>query len=270
MSMNRQMALGTEAELLKGSAYGSADKYNGRVSIFEFQQPRHDAYGIALGCTSWPDGAVVLDVGCGPGNYVRRLRTQASGVRIVGVDLSYGMVAETNTIAGVSVVEGDVERLPFPNDAFDRVLAMHMLYHAADLDGAVRELRRVLRPDGVVLISTNAIGHHHGLFETLRVAAGVQAWHHFTDRFVLENAEAPLRRQFESVELVRFQAELVLTDPEPAVRFVDSTDTYLASQLPPGAAWLDVIGRFRQLLADEIATNGEWRSPTDSGVFVCR
>ena len=55
--------------------------------------------------------------------------------------------------------EADVQDLPYPDKSFDAVIANYMLYHAPDLDKAVRELRRVLRPGGALLAMTN--GEHH-------------------------------------------------------------------------------------------------------------
>ena len=52
----------------------------------------------------------------------------------------------------------DVQALPFKDDAFDVVIANHMLYHVPDPDRGVAELARVVHRDGVVLAATNGYG----------------------------------------------------------------------------------------------------------------
>jgi ubiquinone/menaquinone biosynthesis C-methylase UbiE len=53
-------------------------------------------------------------------------------------------------------VVGDIQELPLADGSVDAALAMHMLYHVPDIALAARELRRVVRPGGVLMASTNA------------------------------------------------------------------------------------------------------------------
>ena len=62
-------------------------------------------------------------------------------------------------VRGARSAGASVAALPFAAGTFDAVLAMHMLYHAPDVTAAVVELRRVLRPGGVVLASTLSGDH---------------------------------------------------------------------------------------------------------------
>ena len=77
-----------------------------------------------------------------------------------GADLSPGMLHSARPLAGSDpLLVADAQALPFPCDAFDVTLAMHMLYHVPDRALAIAELRRVLRPDGVALVVTNSQRH---------------------------------------------------------------------------------------------------------------
>ncbi|MBV9581646.1 MAG: class I SAM-dependent methyltransferase, partial [Chloroflexi bacterium] len=76
---------------------------------------------------------------------------------IVGLDASPAMVEAAQQQAlqhdlPVIAIEGDAEHLPLPSATYDRVMANHMLYHVADQLAALRELRRVLKPNGRVLL----------------------------------------------------------------------------------------------------------------------
>lgn len=100
-------------------------------------------------------GLDVLDVGCGQG--IDLCEYARAGARATGVDLTPRHVelarkhlAELGLQA--TVVEGDAEQLPFADASFDRVSSNGVLHHTPDMAGALREIRRVLRPDGLATI----------------------------------------------------------------------------------------------------------------------
>ncbi|MGK5553743.1 methyltransferase domain-containing protein [Actinomadura kijaniata] len=102
-------------------------------------------------------GLSVLDVGCGPGTITTGLAERvAPGGRVVGVDPAGSVVAEAareaaeRGLADVTFATGDVYALDFPDDAFDVVHAHQVLQHLPDPVAALREMRRVCRPGGIV------------------------------------------------------------------------------------------------------------------------
>src|SRR5262249_25635887 len=108
--------------------------------------------------------------------------------------------------------------------SFDVVIANHMLYHVPDLPGAVRELRRVLRPDGLLAAATNGMGHLRELDDIAAAHAGGAVRHPVALNlsFRLENGAEQLAAAFDSVELRRFEDGLRITEAEPAVAYVAS------------------------------------------------
>jgi ubiquinone/menaquinone biosynthesis C-methylase UbiE len=102
-------------------------------------------------------GLRVLDVGCGTGDYLRVMAPLVAPGPAVGVDLSAALIsyAQRRTAPGrprVAFQVGDACRLPFADAAFDRVVANQVLLHLADPWRAVGEMRRVLRPGGLLSI----------------------------------------------------------------------------------------------------------------------
>ncbi|MGW2984625.1 methyltransferase domain-containing protein [Streptomyces goshikiensis] len=102
-------------------------------------------------------GMAVLDVGCGPGTITADLAELVSpGGRVTAVDAAEGVLAQARAHAaerGVTDVEfavADVHALDFPDDSFDVVHAHQVLQHVGDPVRALREMRRVCRPGGIV------------------------------------------------------------------------------------------------------------------------
>jgi len=96
-------------------------------------------------------GMKVLDLACGPGTLSKPLASLvAPDGELVGVDLAEGMLALAREagIANARFEVMDIERLTFPDAAFDAVACGHGLQFAPDLDRALAEARRVLRPRG--------------------------------------------------------------------------------------------------------------------------
>jgi SAM-dependent methyltransferase len=89
---------------------------------------------------------VVLDVGCGPGDDVLAL-----GDRCVGVDRAGGMCARAGA-RGAVVARADADLLPFPDATFAAARSDRTFQHLVDPEVALREVLRVLRPGGVVVL----------------------------------------------------------------------------------------------------------------------
>ncbi|MFO0709257.1 MAG: class I SAM-dependent methyltransferase [Sandaracinus sp.] len=94
-------------------------------------------------------GREVLEVGCGTGLVLERVARVAA--RAEGVDLSPGMLAHARG-RGLSVREGDATALPFADASFDVVYAFKVLAHVPDIERAIAEMFRVVRPGGHVLV----------------------------------------------------------------------------------------------------------------------
>ena len=153
----------TDQRLLRTQAYANSDNLLARASIYHYQQPQIDLVGWALEQVAWRGDERVLDVGCGPGQYLRRL-AERPGLRLIGMDISRGMLADLARAWDVAVplpqrVVADVQALPLPDASLDVALTMHMLYHVPDIERAARELRRVLRPGGTLLAVTGGASH---------------------------------------------------------------------------------------------------------------
>jgi SAM-dependent methyltransferase len=257
---------GTDRTRLR-QAYADSRKFDDRRSLYGYVHPRVDVLGWALDHVRFPTGGRVLDVGCGPGYYLERLRAQE--LELTGLDLSEGMLKQARTRVAASWIVADAQHLPTRADVFDIALAMHMLYHVADGGRGVAEIRRVLRPGGTLLVSAPARDH---LAEARALVAGVigPRLDRPSARFRLEDAAGILGAEFETVERDDLRGEVVLTEPGPMVRHIASGRDFYEPLLPPGMTWEAVIARVDALIRDEIGRAATFRARTHTGVLVCR
>ncbi len=102
----------------------------------------------------------VLDVGCGTGAILKQLGNPEKNV---GIDLAPEAILFCRQRGLNNVRQGDIHALPFADASFDAVICSSVLYHewVTDVEGAVREMHRVLRPGGVLLINVPAFPFLH-------------------------------------------------------------------------------------------------------------
>lgn len=98
----------------------------------------------------------VLDVGCGPGGFLRALAPHCR--RITGVDLTRSFVEECRAmidrerITNAGVLQASAMALPYADASFDRVLMVDTIHHLYDVVAGLREVYRVLRPGGTLIV----------------------------------------------------------------------------------------------------------------------
>jgi SAM-dependent methyltransferase len=137
-------------------------------------------------------GRDVLDAGCGVG-YGTKICADAGAARVVGVDVSDTALADAarriRDVPRAEVRHADVCALPLATATFDVVLCFEAIEHIADPERALDELRRVLRPEGVLLISSP----HRGVYP----AGNPYHVHEYTP----VELEAALRSRFANVRM---------------------------------------------------------------------
>lgn len=204
--------------------YSTADPLAARIALHRYGTNTEPWYGFVR--DRLPATGDLLDVGAGTG----ALWEEPYAGRLTLADASPAMCALLRGRA--PTVRADAMRLPFRDEAFDAVLACHMLYHVADPATALREMRRVLRPGGTVAVATNGSGHLIELFDVL----GDMPRPH--DAFPAERAAAALAEVFDDVVEHRYDDTLRVTDPA-------AVSAYLRT---------DVTDRVRERMRDGVFT----------------
>lgn len=231
---------------------------------------RNDWFPWVAAASGLAPAMKVLDIGCGAGWFwAANAQTLPDDLDITLGDLSEGMVAEalgrtrgTDRWSKVQGVVANVCALPFADASFDRVMALHMLYHADDQPKAIAEIARVLKPGGVALVATNG-KNSMATADALRQQA-----FDLPDvpviNFTLENAPELLGRQFGDIELRSRRDVMNVTDPEDLYAYLTS--------FPPGdSAFEKHLAILRAKITEGFRVGGgTFAIPVEAGLFLCR
>ena len=123
-------------------------------------------------------GTSLLDVGCGPGTVTVDLARRVAPGEVVGLDAAPGVLDEARAHAAQAGVDnvrfevGDAYTLPVPDSSFDVVHAHQLLQHLTDPVAALREMRRVARPGGLVAVRES----DYGGFTWFPESPGLDEW----------------------------------------------------------------------------------------------
>lgn len=235
-----------------------------RQSIYAYQRPLIDLPAVVLGLAALHGHETVADTGCGNGAYLAELARRGHAGPLLGVDLSAGMLHSARRRAShAGLVVGDAAALPLPDDACDLALAAHMLYHVPSPPAAVRELRRITRPDGQVLVVLNGEDHLHELRDLITTALGNVTGKDIPIRepLTLDGGAELLADGFTSVTRHDFTGELLIPGPGPVEDYVRSM--VITQNLPEPE---DLVQAVANLLRDGRTT---FRVRTHSGCLVC-
>lgn len=118
----------------------------------------------------------ILEVGCGKGRILKQIHKRFPGCKLEGVDISTGMLSYVPDY--VKTQEGDVEFLPYEDGLFDLVYTVECIEHSVNLRAAVRELVRVCKPGGKIIVIDKQLSNW-GRFTT-------PPWERWPNRMELE------------------------------------------------------------------------------------
>jgi ubiquinone/menaquinone biosynthesis C-methylase UbiE len=266
-----------DATYLQQNQYRTSSNLNARAALHRlFSTAVVDWPSWVFGFLGLAPGMRVLACGCGPGWLWRgNLDRIPADCHITLTDLSPGMVAEAEVALADSghqfeFQQANIQTLDFADEAFDVVVANHMLYHVPDLAQGLSEVQRVLKPNGRFVAATNGNNHMKELSSLIpeslsqlstsfRVRGeGVQL------SFRLENGRSVLTPYFESIDLHLYEDSLYITEVEPLL-------AYAFSMMPPEIDVAETaVSQLRGEWMEKISKEGAIKISKHSGVFVAR
>ena len=138
-------------------------RWVGRWFLWRMNQSHDGLTDWGLEHVAIGTSVAILDVGCGGGRTIQKLAAAAPGGKVSGIDYSIGSVEVSRSLNAAAIASGrvDVEqasvsKLPFPDASFDLVTAVETHYYWPDLVADLREVLRVLKPGGRLVVIAEA------------------------------------------------------------------------------------------------------------------
>jgi SAM-dependent methyltransferase len=266
--MRREAMTGTD---VLRAQYGDDRRLSARQALWTYRSgpPLTDT---VLDLAALTGTERIVDVGCGNGVYLAALRRRGHTGPVLGLDRSTGMARDAGVHGATTVA--DAQALPLDDASIDVALSLHMLYHVPDVDRAIRELRRVVRPGGTVLVATNGTGHTAEVKAVLAEAAdrvaGIRLDHDWdARRFPPEVARARLSSAFDRVDPHDLGDPCVVPDRDVVKAYIASWPPE-AVGLHAGPAWDAVLGAADGLIDSHFAIEPAFTVTSRTTVLACR
>jgi SAM-dependent methyltransferase len=252
-------------------------------SLLRLRQDIHDTYTVpkidfprwVLERAGLSGKESILDVGTGSGSYFNVMQQDYPSITYVGVDTSLGLLRFHSATSTVSV--GDAECLPFANGVFDVVMANHMLFHVPDIDKAIADFRRVLKPDGMIIAATNSnqtMPEFQALFRRALLLLSQQVRPNSPyllpphETFTLESGVRKLSKQFHVVVRHDLPSALIFSEVEPVMKYLDSLRNLREPSLPPDVTWEALMEAMHDQIQRVVTLHGELVVSKLSGVLI--
>lgn len=260
--------------------YATANNLNARKNLHTLYSTNPRGwYPWYMDQLDLPANANILELGCGPADIWRvNLGRFSEGWRVTLTDFSTGMIqaARENLFSACtfcpdrfSFAVVDAQAIPFPSASFDAVISNHMIYHIPDRTLGIREMRRVLRPEGKLYAATNGERHMVDLDAVVkRLAPDVMAQvipvsPSFASTFTIENGPEQLSQAFKTVTVRRYPDSLVVTDAQPLVDYVLSM-----TRFPFNPISQERKQAFLHAVEQEIRAHGAIQIGKDTGLLI--
>ncbi len=259
----------TDPAILRRDQYKDSSNLSARAFLHQrFSTNQTEWHFWVFDQFNFPKNCKILEVGSGPGYlwHQNQNRFQTSW-DIYLSDISIGMLEEAITALGNTMryrfTVHDACNIPFPENEFDAVIANHMLYHLPDIPAALKEIKRVLKPDSCLYAATNGPAH----FQEIKAWKSkffpdqeIPDWGTPTLRFSMENGEDLLSQDFTNVHFLEYPDSLLVDQVEPIIRYIRSY-TKLEESDSRTAELCDFLQK-------QITENGSIRITKESGMFV--
>ena len=249
--------------------YKNAKNLNDRISLHEkYSTNKQGWFNWLFNQIDFSKVNRLLELGCGNGKLWQENRIDLRNREIFLSDISEGMVEEVRNKLGsdFNCIVADAEKIPFKDSYFDTIIANHVLFYLNDLNLGLKEISRVLKPNGILYCSTYGKNH---MKEITKIVQNFDCRinlsnHSLYDIFGLENGGGILKKYFSSVSRFDYQDSLEITESKPLIDYIMSCHGNQNEILGPR------LNEFKEYIEELLKNNGKIVVTKQAGLFVCR
>lgn len=249
--------------------YKNAKNLNDRISLHEkYSTNKQGWFNWLFNQIDFSRVNRLLELGCGNGKLWQEHRIDLRNREIFLSDISEGMVEEVRNKLGsdFNCIVADAEKIPFKDEYFDSIIANHVLFYLNDLNLGLKEISRVLKPNGILYCSTYGKNHMKEITEIVQnFDSRINLSNHsLYDIFGLENGESILKKYFYNVQRMDYQDSLEITESKPLIDYIMSCHGNQNEILGPR------LNEFKEYIEVLLKNNGKIVVTKQAGLFVCR
>lgn len=246
--------------------YKNAKNLNDRISLHEkYSTNRQGWFNWLFNQIDFSRVNRLLELGCGNGKLWQENRIDLRNREIFLSDISEGMVEEVRNKLGsdFNCIVADAEKIPFKDSYFDSIIANHVLFYLNDLNLGLKEISRVLKPNGILYCSTYGKNHMKEITEIVQnFDSRINLLNHsLYDIFGLENGENILKNYFSSVHRFDYQDSLEITESKPLIDYIMSCHGNQNEILGPR------LNEFKEYIEELLKNNGKIVISKQAGMF---
>lgn len=246
--------------------YKNAKNLNDRISLHEkYSTNKQGWFNWLFNQIDFSKVNRLLELGCGNGKLWQENRIDLRNREIFLSDISEGMVEEVRNKLGsdFNCIVADAEKIPFKDSYFDTIIANHVLFYLNDLYLGLKEISRVLKPNGILYCSTYGKNHMKEITEIVQnFDSQINLSNHsLYDIFGLENGESILKKYFSNVQRMDYQDSLEITESKPLINYIMSCHGNQNEILGPR------LNEFKEYIEELLVNNDKIVVTKEAGIF---
>ena len=248
--------------------YKNAKNLNDRISLHEkYSTNKQGWFNWLFNQIDFSRVNRLLELGCGNGKLWQENRIDLRNREIFLSDISEGMVEEVRNKLGsdFNCIVADAEKIPFKDSYFDSIIANHVLFYLNDLNLGLKEISRVLKPNGILYCSTYGKNHMKEITEIVQnFDSRINLSNHsLYDIFGLENGESILKEYFCNVQRIDYEDSLEITESKPLIDYIMSCHGNQNEILGPR------LNEFKEYIEELLQNNGKIVVTKQAGLLKC-
>jgi ubiquinone/menaquinone biosynthesis C-methylase UbiE len=254
--------------------YRKSNRLKSRKSLYiEYGYPKTDIFEDMFNTYQLKGDEAILDIGCGFGDLIIRLKKEGHRGKLTGIDISEGMIKEAKENSkGLDIQFGvsNAEELPFKKETFDLIICKHSLYHF-ELKKAIREIERCLKPEGILIFTLNSYSqksrYYSEKYKSL-ISKELDNFN-FLDTGNNLNFESYHKyfKGFHILKEVKIHRYIILEESTPFVEYMSTFKEHW-DPIPSQRAWEEALGVVRKDIDNIIKKDGKFEEKASFGIAV--